>query len=272
MKRKTTIIAEIGENHMGNMDIAKAMITTAADFGADIVKFQSYRGKDTKPDDPERDFFQQVELSDEMHFELKALAQEKGVRFMSSPFNVERAQFLVEKLGLDEIKVASGKMHNKKLLDYLNSQHEKVKTVYISTGLSTINMIRESLEHLKNIERVVIFHCVATYPLKDEDANLRAITTLMKEFPNYEIGYSDHTCGIEACVAAVALGATVLEKHYTFNTLMPGTDHLGAMTPQDLGQLVQWIERIEPMLGTGKKEPTEQEKQIAHLMRDRFGD
>ncbi len=272
MKRKTTIIAEIGENHMGNMEMAKAMITTAADFGADIVKFQSYRGEDTKPDDPERDFFKQVELSDEMHFELKSLAEEKGVKFLSSPFNVERAKFLVENLGLDEIKVASGKMHNAKLLDYLNSQHDKVKTVYISTGVATIDMIRESVSRLKDIERVVIFHCVATYPLKDEDANLRAISTLIREFPDYEIGYSDHTCGIEACVAAVALGAVVLEKHYTFNTLMPGTDHLGAMTPQMLGELVRWIERIEPMLGTGEKKPTEAEKQIAHLLRDRFGD
>ncbi len=272
MNRKTTIIAEIGENHLGNMDLARAMVTTAADFGADIVKFQSYRGEDALPGDPERDFFKKVELPDEMHFELKALAESKGIRFMSSPFTVERAKFLVEKVGLSEIKVPSGKMHNTKLLDYLNSKSNQVKTVYLSTGMANLDLIKKSLKYLKDIQRVIILHCVSVYPLKDKEANLRAITTLQKEFSKYEIGYSDHTCGIEACVAAVALGATVLEKHYTFNTLMPGTDHLGAMTPQDLGRLVKWIERIERMLGTGVKEPSEEEKKIMNILRDRFGD
>ena len=272
MARKTTIIAEIGENHLGNMDMAKAMIVAAADYGADIAKFQSYRGDDTASDDPEREFFKQVELSDEIHFELRDLAREKGIRFMSSPFNVNRAKFLIEKLGLDEIKVASGKMHNSKFLDYINSRHDTVKTVYLSTGMSTIDLIRDSVSRLQDINRVVVLHCVAFYPLDDEEANLRAITTLRSEFPDYEIGYSDHTCGIDACVAAVALGATVLEKHFTFNTLMPGTDHLGAMTPQDLGVLAKWVERIEPMLGSGEKAPSEKEKKIMHLMRDRFGD
>ena len=272
MARNTTIIAEIGENHLGNMDMAKAMIVAAADFGADIVKFQSYRGAHTRPDDPERRFFEKVELSDEIHFELRDLAAEKNVRFMSSPFNVERARFLVEQVGSREIKVASGKMHNAKLLDYLNSRHDSVKTVYLSTGMATLPMIRQSVERLKDIDRVVILHCVAVYPLKDEDANLRAITTLRCEFPDYEIGYSDHTCGLQACTAAVALGATVLEKHLTFNTLMPGTDHVGAMTPQDLGFLAEWVERIESMLGTGEKAPSEEEKKVMDLMRDRFGD
>ena len=272
MARKTTVIAEIGENHLGNMDMAKAMLVAAAEHGADIVKFQSYRSADTAPDDPERGFFSSVELSDEAHLALRDLAHEKGVRFMSSPFNLDRARLLVEKLELPEIKVASGKMHNTKLLDYLNSRHETVKTVYLSTGMATVDMIRDSLAHLCDIERVVILHCVAVYPLDDADANLRAITTLQGEFPNHEIGYSDHTCGIRACVAAVALGATVIEKHFTFSTLMPGTDHLGAMTPQDQAELIRWIERIEPMLGSGEKIPSEAEKKVMHLMRDRFGD
>ena len=271
MKCQTTLIAEIGENHLGNMDMARAMIEAAADNGAHIVKFQSYFGADMADDDPEGEWFKQVEISNERHFELAALARRKGVRFMSSPFNLERARFLVEELKLPEIKVASGTMRNLALLDYLNSQAASVRTVYMSTGMATLDEIRDSLSHLSHVERVVILHCVVTYPLDDAEANLRAITTLQREFPDREIGYSDHTCGIEACVAAVALGATVLEKHFTFNTLMPGTDHVGAMTPQDQAVMVARIARVEKMSGTGEKVPTEREKEVMPIVRNRFG-
>lgn len=271
MKCKTTLIAEIGENHLGDMDMARAMITAAADNGAHIVKFQSYFGASTSADDPEREWFERVEISDEMHFDLAALAREKGVRFLSTPFNVERARFLVEELELPEIKVASGTMRNLELLDYLNGQAASVGTVYMSTGMATVDEIRDSASHLSDIERLVILHCVAVYPLDDESANLRAITTLQREFPDREIGYSDHTCGIEACVAAVALGATVVEKHFTFNTLMPGTDHVGAMTPQDQAVMVERMARVEKMLGSGDKVPSEQEKEVIPIMRNRFG-
>ncbi|MCK4624494.1 MAG: N-acetylneuraminate synthase family protein [Phycisphaerae bacterium] len=272
MSRKTTIIAEIGENHFGNIDLAKGLLVTAAENGADIVKFQSYRSADTAPDDPEREWFTAVELSDEDHFELKHLADEKGVRFISSPFTVERARFLLERLELTEIKVASGKMRNRKLLDYLNSRADLIKTVYISTGTATIDEIRPSVKRLGDIEKVVIFHCVSSYPCADVDANLRCITTLQKEFPDHRIGYSDHTQGNLACMMAVALGAAVIEKHFTFNQLMPGTDHLCAITPQELADLVGDIARIELMRGSGEKTPTEQEKKILPLLKDRFND
>ena len=121
MSCKTTLIAEIGENHLGNMDMARRMVAAAADHGAHLVKVQSFRGSDTAPDDPEREWFQQVELSDQMHFELKELALSKGVRFLSSPFSVERARFVVEQLGLTEVKVASGTLRPLPILDYLNS-------------------------------------------------------------------------------------------------------------------------------------------------------
>jgi len=268
---KTTLIAEIGENHYGNMQLARSMVVAAADHGAHVVKFQSYRGEDTAPDDPEREWFKQVELSDEMHFELKELAESKGVRFLSSPFNMERTRFLVEQLGLKEIKIASGMLRHLKVLDYLNSKADVVETIYMSTGLATLEEIRDSLSHLKDIRRVVILHCVSCYPTDDEDANLRAITTLQREFPEYEIGYSDHTRGIEACVAAVALGATVLEKHFTYNVLMPGDDHAGGMTPADLAELAHRVERIEKMLGTGQKVPCEKEKKN-WILRQRFGE
>jgi N,N'-diacetyllegionaminate synthase len=235
------------------------------------VKTQSFFGEDTASDDPEREWFRQVELSDQMHFELKKLALDKGVRFLSAPFNVERARFLVEQLRLTEIKVASGTLRHLPILDYLNSRADVVDTIYMSTGLATLEEIRDSLSHLKDIRRVVIMHCIACYPADDEDANLRAITTLGQEFPGHEIGFSDHTRGIDACVAAVALGATVLEKHFTFNVLMPGDDHAGGMTPQDEAELVRRLTHVEKMLGTGEKVPCAKEKEN-WILRNRFGE
>ena len=269
---KTTIIAEIGENHLGNMDMARRMLVTAADHGAHIVKFQTFRGADTSPDDIEHEWFKQVELSDEMHFELKKMAEEKGVRFLSSPFTVERTRFLVEQLGLTQIKVASGTMRHLPILGYLNGKADVVDTVYMATGMATLDEIRDSLSRLKNIKRVVVMHCVASYPVEDEDANLRVLATLKREFPEYEIGYSDHSRGIDACVAAVALGATVLEKHFTFNVLMPGDDHAGGMTPQSQAELVRRLEHVEKMLGSGEKVLGEREKKARQIMRNRFGE
>lgn len=272
MQRKTKIIAEIGENHLGNMDMAKAMVATAASSGADIVKFQSYRGEDTPPDDPEHDFFMQVALTDDMHLMLKSVADEQKVQFLSSPFTIERARFLIEGINLQSIKIASCKITDLEFLDYINSMHQSVKAVYLSTGMAKLATIDKALIHLKDIQRIAILHCVSVYPTPDEEANLLAIRTLHDSYPNHDIGYSDHTRGIAACVAAVALGATVLEKHYTFNTLMPGTDHEGAMTPQSLEEMVQWIERIERMLGTGEKVPSKGEEKIMSTMLDRFSE
>jgi len=270
--RKTTFIAEIGENFFGNLDLAKGLLECAADAGADIVKFQSYRGADLAPNDPDHAWFNAVALSDKVHFDLRDLAQKKGARFLSSPFTVERAQFLVEQLGLQEIKIASGKMHNSKMLQYLKSKRDVVKTIYISTGTATLDEVRTAVNHLDGIERVVILHCISSYPCPDGDANLRVISTLKREFPDHEIGYSDHTTGMDACIAAVVLGATVLEKHFTYNQQMPGADHLGGITPQDLRILLMRIAHIEQMLGSGMRVPTAQEKQITPLLRDRFGD
>src|SRR4051812_46935305 len=187
-----TVIAEIGENHAGDMQLAKDMIARAAQAGADVVKFQSYRGQDVDEDDPEREWFGQVELSEDDHRELFDAAARNGVRFLSAPFTLERARLLVDDLGLDEIKVASSEMLNTALLDYLN---ERVSTLYISTGLATLDEIREAVSHLGRVDDLVIMHCVTQYPTADEDANLRAIATLVDAFPEHRIGYSDHTLG-----------------------------------------------------------------------------
>ena len=262
-----TVIAEIGENHAGDVELAKDMIARAAEAGADIVKFQSYRGQDVDDDDPEREWFTQVELSDDAHRELMEAAEANGVRFLSAPFTLERAQLLVEGLGLDTIKVASSEMLNFRLLDYLNG---RVSTLYISTGLATIDEIRDAVGHLDRVEDVVVMHCVTQYPTADEDANLRAIAALVDAFPEHRIGYSDHTLGSTAALLAAALGATAIEKHFTVDRSLPGTDHELSLLPDELAEMVRGIRQAEAMLGPGVKEPTAGELEIREFVRTRF--
>lgn len=265
---KVITIAEIGENHTGNIDIAKKLTEKSAEAGVDYVKFQSYKPENFRQDDPEYEWFRKVSLSDEAHFMLKEYAEGCGIKFLSSPFSQERAQFLCEKLGLKEIKIASSMMLNLPLLEYLN---EHAETVFLSTGMATIKEIKRSLSYLNKMKKCYILHCVTQYPCKDEDANLLAIKTLQKEFPNYEIGYSDHTVGIEACFAAVALGAEVIEKHFTFDkNAKEGTDHIISVEPDELKDLVRSIRKVESLLGKKKKEPTLSEQKIKDFVRNRF--
>jgi len=262
------VIAEIGENHLGDMDLAKQMIVDAAKSGADIVKFQSYLGKNFKDTDPEKEWFAKVELSNEVHFELKEFAKQKRVEFLSAPFSIERAKFLCEELGLKMIKIASGMMMNFDLLDYLNSS--SINTVFLSTGLATLHEIAEALEHLEKIPTIYILHCVTQYPCKDEDANLKAILTLQNEF-KCPIGYSDHTIGIDACVASVSLGASVIEKHFTFDKdCTEGADHIISATAEEFKVMVKKIKRLDVLLGDGVKQPSEREKKVIQFVRTRF--
>jgi len=263
----TIIIAEIGENHEGDMDLARRMIKEAAAAGADIVKFQSYRGTDVRPDDPEREWFSIVELSDEMHHEMKAVAEAEGVAFMSSPFTIERARLLCEGLGLKQIKIASSEMLNLPLLDYVN-QH--ADTVFLSTGLSTLEEIEVAVSHLDRVKQCYILHCCTQYPAEDAQANLRAIPLMQMAFPNHGIGYSDHTLGLEASVAAVALGAQVIEKHFTMDKNMEGTDHILSVTPPELKEMVRQIRRLEVLLGSPVKKPVAEEEKIRDFVRTRW--
>lgn len=267
MTPRTVIIAEIGENHVGDWDRARQMVQEAARAGADIVKFQSYRGKDIAPDDPEKEWFGRVELPDALHFELRDLARQCGVEFLSTPFTLERAQFLCEQVGLTSLKIASSEMLNFPLLDYAD---RRVKKVYLSTGMASIDEIRESAGHLTHVEELTILHCVTQYPLRDEDAHLKAILVLQEMFPSCRIGYSDHTIGTAASVLAVALGASVIEKHFTLDKSLPGTDHVLSVTPEELKGMVASIRQAELLLGEKKKEPTRQELKIRDQVRQRF--
>ena len=268
MPKKITLIAEVGENHLGNINLAKKMILQAKKSGADYVKFQSYNQKCLKKKDPEYKWFKKVALSDQDHFELKKFSQIKKIKFMSSPFSLERARFLCEHLKLNTIKIASGKMVDINLLKYLN---KKCKIVYLSTGLSKISEIKKSLNLLSNIE-VKILHCVSEYPLKYENANLLAIEVLKKKFPNYSIGYSDHTIGNLAALTAVALGATIIEKHFTLNKNLKGTDHILSATEKELAEIRKGIDNISLLLGKRKKVPTKKEKKILNFVRNRFSE
>ena len=261
------LIAEIGENHLGNPEMAHRMIDEAALAGADVVKFQSYRGEDVLPHDPEREWFSRVELSDELHRELKKHAEEKGVEFLSSPFTVERARFLCEKLGMKKLKIASSEMTNEPMLRYLNGRTE---AVYLSTGMATIEEIRRSAGLLDRVPSVTLLHCVTQYPVEDAEANLRAITTLAAEFPGHAVGYSDHTEGIDAAVAAATLGAAVIEKHFTLAKTLPGTDHILSATPEEFAEMALRVRRVERLLGSGEKGPTPGEERIREAVRSRW--
>ena len=267
MPSGTVIIAEIGENHLGRPELAEQMVVAAAKAGADIVKFQSYKGEDVPEDDPERQWITDVALSDAQHRSLKALAEQHGVEFLSAPFTLERARFLCEELSLRKIKIASSEMTNHQLLDYVNAHSD---AVFISTGLADLDEVAESLSHLREVQDLHVLHCVTQYPLRDEDANLRAITTLQTAFPDAIVGYSDHTLGIDAAVAAVALGARVIEKHFTMDKSLPGTDHILSATPDELAEMVQRIRRTEVLLGSGEKRPVSAEMEIREAVRGRW--
>lgn len=265
---KTVIIAEIGENHLGNMGIAKKLIKQAAQAGADYVKFQSYIPDNFRKDDPEYDWFKRVSLSDQDHFMLKEYAVGLGIKFLSSPCSLERARFLSENLGLKEVKIASGLMLNFPMLEYANTHF---KTVFISTGMATIGEIRKSLSHLNKVKDIYVMHCVSLYPCKYKEANLLSLRTLKKKFPQQRIGYSDHTVGFLASVIAVALGAEVIEKHLTFDrNAKQGTDHVLSVEPRELKAMVDNIRQVEVLLGSESKKPALCERKIKEFVRNRL--
>jgi len=265
---KTIVIAEIGENHIGDMEIAKQLIREAADAGADYVKFQSYDEACFKKDDPEYEWFKKVSLSDDDHVMLKAYSAEHGIAFMSSPFSVERARFLREGLGEDTVKIASGVMLNTSILEYVNTNFSKV---FLSTGMATISEVRTALGLLTDVPKVYVMHCVTQYPCADQDANLFAIQGLHDSLPGMSIGYSDHTIGSLAVIGAVALGATVIEKHFTFDkNAHEGTDHLLSVDKDELKQMIDDVRRVETMRGIHAKTPTKSESEIIEFVRNRF--
>lgn len=272
---KVIIIAEAGVNHNGDIELAKKLIDVAVEAGVDYVKFQTFRSEslvskfakkasyqieNTKDSvESQLQMLKKLELSNSQHFELVQYCNNKNISFFSTAFDLESLSFLKE-LGLNIVKIPSGEITN---LPYLRKAAALFKEVIISTGMSSMVEIEEALDvflHagiLKN--DITILHCNTEYPTPMSDVNLNAMLTIQKMF-GVNVGYSDHTMGIEVPIAAVAMGGTMIEKHFTLDRNLPGPDQLASLEPDELKNMVHSIRNIEMAIGgTGVKEPSESE-------------
>lgn len=275
------VIAEVGVNHNGNLDIARRLIDVAADSGADIVKFQTFKAdrlatkdaskadyqvKTTDAAESQHEMLRRLELSPTMHDELIAHAARRGIEFMSTPFDEESVDLLAGK-GLRRFKVPSGEITN---LPYLRRIAQVAGEVIISTGMATLEEIGAAIAVFEAggvpRSRITILHCTTDYPAHMQDVNLRAMQTIAIEF-GVQVGYSDHTQGIEVPIAAVALGARIIEKHFTLDQNLPGPDHKASLTPEQLSAMVAALRNIELTLGDGVKRPSPNEARNLPIVR-----
>ena len=271
------IIAEAGVNHNGSLELAKRLVRAAAEAGVDAVKFQTFKA-DTlvSRDAPKADYQKQttdaaesqyqmlkkLELSEESHRELKALCAQLGVAFLSTPFDITDIPFL-SALDMPFFKVPSGAITD---LPYLRAINAQKKPVLLSTGMATEDEVAAALKLLPDCE-VTLLHCTTEYPCPYGDVNLKALQTLQTRF-NLPVGYSDHTQGIEVSVAAAALGASVIEKHFTLDRTMEGPDHKASLEPSELKTLVASVRHVTDALsGDGTKTPVKAERAIASVAR-----
>ena len=267
------IIAEIGVNHNGCMKTAKKLIEVAVQSGADIVKFQTFKSDELTTDiaplaeyqlknSPEfnnqKKLLSKLELSEKNHILLKNYAEELGIEFLSTGFTIQSIDLLA-RIGIRRWKVPSGEINNIPLLKKIAFQDQPT---ILSTGMCTLGEIELALKTLyeSNLkkENITVLHCNSAYPTPMEDVNLKAIRTI-KECFDINVGYSDHTCGIEASIAAVAIGAQIIEKHITLDKNMQGPDHKASIEPEELHNLVSAIRNIEKALGNGIKKPSNSE-------------
>ena len=271
---KTILIAEVGSNHDGKFETARDYIKAAKACGADIIKFQTLsKEKLVAPkiwldgktvDNPVFQQFSNLGLPEAWHMSLKQMADAEGIEFMSTPFYLEAVD-LLEKIGVRSYKIASGDITFKPLLEAVGQTR---KRVILSTGGSSLHDIEEALKVLNRSDagNVVLLHCVSNYPPLWREMNLKAIVTLKETF-GLPVGISDHTPGYIVPIASVALGASVVEKHITFDRSLPGPDHPFAMTVDEFGEMVRQIRCLEDALGTGIKSPSESEQAKQHRMR-----
>jgi len=268
------IIAEAGVNHNGSTELAKQLIDAAADAGADAVKFQTfkaeklvsknaqkadYQKETTNTKESQFDMIKKLELDLDTHKELITYCQKKNIMFLSTPFDHDSIEMLNE-LGLNIFKIPSGEITN---LPYLRHIGSLGKEVILSTGMADIGEIEDALDVLIEAgtkrEHITVLHANTMYPTPMQDVNLRAMVTIGNAF-DVSYGYSDHTLGIEVPVAAVAMGATVIEKHFTLDKNMEGPDHKASLEPDELKAMVNAIRNIEVALGSGIKKPSPSEK------------
>ena len=280
--KRTLIIAEAGLNHNGDIAKAKALIDKGAEAGVDYVKFQtfkaeklvtkqaqraSYQDKNTQNNDSQYEMLKKLELSQALHQELMDYCNQKGVKFLSTGFDSESLVFLAQ-LGITIAKVPSGEITN---LPYLRQVASLFPEVILSTGMATINEIKDAVKVLidngVSKDKITILHCNTEYPTPMEDVNLKAMLHIQREL-GLPIGYSDHTLGIEVPIAAVALGATVIEKHFTLDKTLPGPDHKASLEPNELKAMVSAIRNIEKAIGgSGLKEVSKSEEKNKPIVR-----
>lgn len=273
------IVAEAGVNHNGDVDLGKKLIDVAKDAEADAVKFQAFKAENvvtkyaekaryqketTGPNKSQYNMVKRLELKGEEFRELYNYAKKNNIIFLSSAFDKESVD-LLDDLGVPAFKVPSGEITNFPLLRYIA---EKKKPIILSTGMSTIGEIEEALEVImeKGVEDIVLLHCVTSYPAKIEDVNLRVIEALRRRF-KLPVGFSDHTLGITIPIAAAALGAVLVEKHFTLDRTLPGPDHRASLEPNELKDMIRAIRDVEKALGDGIKKPTKDEERIKKVVR-----
>jgi N,N'-diacetyllegionaminate synthase len=281
--KKVLIIAEAGVNHNGNLENAIKLIDAAVEAGVDYVKFQTFKSENLvsksakKADyqiqntgnstDSQYEMLKKLELSHEQHELLIDYCRQKSVKFFSTAFDLDSLEYLSQ-IGLDLVKIPSGEITN---LPYLRKAAQLFKKVILSTGMCTMDDIEAAMniflaEGIKK-EQITILHCNTEYPTPMNDVNLKAMLSIQQKFGT-EIGYSDHTLGIEVPVAAVALGASVIEKHFTLNNSMEGPDHAASLEPHQLKEMVKSIRNIEQAIsGDGIKKPSHSEQKNISIAR-----
>lgn len=277
--KKTLIIAEAGVNHNGCIDLAKSLVDKAVIAKADIIKFQTFTAENLVTKNAQKAEYQKnnlasestqfnmlknLELSQSEFKELKDYCTEKNIEFLSTAFDLESIDFL-ESLGMNTWKIPSGEITN---LPYLIKIAKLKKKVILSTGMSTMQEIEDAVNIFKKYGTtdITILHCTTQYPTLFEDVNLNAMLSIKEKF-GYDVGYSDHTKGIEVPIAAVALGATVIEKHFTLDNNMIGPDHKASLQPDELKKMVESIRNIELSLGDGRKVVANSEKENMSIAR-----
>lgn len=287
---KTFVIAEAGVNHNGDEALALKLVDVAKECGADAVKFQTFSAdklvrmgaekaeyqKRETGDGDQHAMLKALEMSENLHFKLVERCKEIDIEFMSTPFDADAAVFLIS-LGMQRIKIPSGEITNLPFLSFLAEQN---KPLILSTGMSNMEEIHEAISTIKAerlnsgylapIENMLtVLHCTSNYPAECKDVNLRAMLTIAKE-TGLPVGYSDHTLGLAVSTAAVALGAVVIEKHFTLDKNLEGPDHKASLTPDELKALVSQIRNVELALGSETKAPTESELPVRALVRRSF--
>jgi N-acetylneuraminate synthase len=273
------IIAEAGVNHNGSLSLARELIEAAAEAGADVVKFQTFRTEDVVTEDAPKASYQKqttgveesqanmlrkLELPNEFYPELLALAKEKKLIFLSTPFGVASVDFLAD-LGMPAFKIPSGEITHPALLSRMAAKH---KPLLISTGMSTLEEVEEAvrLVEARGAREFCLLQCTSNYPANPADVNLRAMITMRQHF-GVPVGLSDHTEGFEVSLAAVALGAAVIEKHLTLDRSLPGPDQAASMEPDEFAIMVRGIRKVEASLGDGRKIPAASELGVAAVAR-----